>query len=74
MATENVAAIGNSLNLHRLISNAGPRKPRMSEVIKESKDTLIHYQKRRLVRWAEHSRDHSIWPITTVGFSTYVSK
>lgn len=60
--------IGNSRNLYRLIMNTGPRESNVMEVIKDPNDILIHSQKRRIKRWAEHLRDQFSWSTNTVGF------
>lgn len=52
-----IAAISNGREIHRLIRNTGPRKPRRSEMIKESDGSLIHMQQHRLQRWTEHFRE-----------------
>ena len=62
---EKAAAIGNSRNLFRLIRSTGPRKPGVSEVIKESDGALINSQERRLARWAEHFEAQFSWPPST---------
>ncbi|MBM6549358.1 reverse transcriptase family protein, partial [Streptococcus dysgalactiae subsp. equisimilis] len=58
-------AVGNSRNLFRLIRSTGPRKPGVSEVIKEADGSVIHSQERRLDRWAEHFRDQFSWTTST---------
>lgn len=46
--TEKTAAIGGSLNLYRLTRNTRPPMSRLSEVIKESSESLIHYHESQL--------------------------
>lgn len=43
---EKTAAIDNNRNFYRLIMNAGPRKPSVSEVIKDFDGWVSHTQER----------------------------
>ncbi|KER21001.1 hypothetical protein T265_15191, partial [Opisthorchis viverrini] len=60
---------GNSRALYQLIRSIGPRRATVSETISEKDGSLIHSQKRRLERWAEHFEEQpgfwigvSRWP------------
>ena len=64
---EKAARIGNSRSLFRLIRDTGPRRPGVSEIIKESDGSLIHSQGRRLERWAEHFKGQFSWPGSSTG-------
>ncbi|KER31004.1 hypothetical protein T265_02682 [Opisthorchis viverrini] len=55
---EKAFATGNSRVLYQLIRSTGPRKATVSETISEKDGSLIHSQKRRLERWAEHFEEH----------------
>ncbi|KER31894.1 hypothetical protein T265_01978 [Opisthorchis viverrini] len=59
---ENAFATGNSRVLYQLIRSTGPRKATVSETINEKDGSSIHWQKRRLERWAEHSEEQFSWP------------
>ncbi|KER21331.1 hypothetical protein T265_10331 [Opisthorchis viverrini] len=62
---EKAFATGNSRALYQLIRSTGPRKATVSETINEKDGSLIHSQKRRLERWAEHFEEQFSWPPAT---------
>ncbi|KER22108.1 hypothetical protein T265_09726 [Opisthorchis viverrini] len=62
---EKAFATGNSRALYQLIRSTGPRKATVSETIGEKDGSLIHSQKRRLERWAEHFEEQFSWPPAT---------
>jgi hypothetical protein len=70
---EKAAAIGDSRRLFRLIKDTGPRKPSVSELIKEADGSWINSQNRRLERWAEHYKDQFSWPAASAAIPTPVS-
>ena len=70
---EKAAAIGNSRRLFRLIKETGPRKPGMSDLIKEANGSWIHSQNRRIERWAEHFKGQFTWPAASAAIPTSVS-
>ena len=71
---EKAAAIGDSRRLFRLIRDTGPRKPHVSELIKESDGSWIHSQDRRLERWAEHFKNQFTWPTATAAIPDSIWK
>ncbi|GAA53243.1 ATP-binding cassette transporter, partial [Clonorchis sinensis] len=62
---EKAFATGNSRALYQPIRSTGPRKATVSETISEKDGSLIHSQKRRLERWAEHFEEQFSWPPAT---------
>ncbi|CAH8584139.1 unnamed protein product [Dicrocoelium dendriticum] len=54
--------VGNYRKLFQLISTTGPRKPGVSETIRDSAGVLIHNKERRMARWVEHFQDQFSWP------------
>ncbi|GAA57431.1 hypothetical protein CLF_112710 [Clonorchis sinensis] len=59
---EKAFATGNSRALYQLVRSTGPRKATVSETVSEKDGSLIHSQKRRLERWAEHFEEQFSWP------------
>lgn len=58
---------GNTCKLCCLIRHTGPRKPGLSEVIKESDNSLIHSQEGGLELWTDDFREQFSWSIATMG-------
>ncbi|CAH8647362.1 unnamed protein product [Dicrocoelium dendriticum] len=59
---EEAGAVGNYRKLFQLIRTTGPRKPGVSETIRDSAGALIHNKERRMARWAEHFEHQFSWP------------
>ncbi|CAH8627991.1 unnamed protein product [Dicrocoelium dendriticum] len=59
---EEAGAVGNYRKLSQLIRITGPRKPGISETIRDSAGALIHNKERRMARWMEHFQDQFGWP------------
>ncbi|CAH8573961.1 unnamed protein product [Dicrocoelium dendriticum] len=59
---EEAGAVGNYRKLFQLIRTTDPRKPGVSETVRDSAGALIHNKERRMARWAEHFQDQFSWP------------
>ncbi|CAH8504827.1 unnamed protein product [Dicrocoelium dendriticum] len=59
---EKAGAVGNYRKLFQLIRTTGPRKPDVSETIRDRAGALIHNKERRMTRWAERLKHQFCWP------------
>ena len=67
--TEEMEAANNPGNIRRLfqlIRSTGPRRPTVSETIKDHQGILISEKKERLDRWADHFEEQFNWPAAAV--------
>lgn len=58
---EKPVAVENSHTLYGLSRNTSPRKPSLSEVIRNSDGTLAYPHEHGLSRWTEHIREQFVW-------------
>ena len=56
---------GNARKLFQLIRATGPRKPTVSEVVKDKNGSIIFNQGERLDRWTEYFSEQFNWPSAT---------
>jgi hypothetical protein len=63
---EEANAAGNVRKLFQLIRNTGPKRPPVSEVIKDDNGNLVYNKRQRLDRWAEYFQQQFSWPSASV--------
>ncbi|VDQ08157.1 unnamed protein product [Trichobilharzia regenti] len=62
---EKASAIGNTIQLFRLISETGGKMQMISGTISQKSGTIISSHDRRLKRWKEHYEEQFNWPTAT---------
>ena len=65
MEMEEAQNSGNARKLFQLIRATGPRKPTVSEIIKNGDGSIIVNKEERMDRWAEHFSEQFNWPPAT---------
>ncbi|KER20543.1 hypothetical protein T265_10930 [Opisthorchis viverrini] len=70
---EDASNAGNVSKLFHLIRSTGPRKPLVSEVIRDKNGSLICSKAKRLDRWAQYFEQQFNWPSATSNPVTWPS-